>query len=86
VINWKNGAGKLYYPESASNTRVVGAMTAQLMEHLMKEGGTEWSKLWCIGHSLGSHVCGHAGHKAVGKVGRITGMCKCFIYYCKTKI
>lgn len=37
----------------------------------MERGGTAREKLWCVGHSLGSHICGHAGQTF--KLGRITG-------------
>ena len=31
------------------------------------------SLTYCVGHSLGAHVCGFAGKALGGKMGRITG-------------
>lgn len=74
VISWKKAAGKVYYPEAASTTRVVGAMLATLMERLVTEAEVRWEDMWCVGHSLGSHVCGHAGMRTPEKIARITGL------------
>ena len=73
VISWKKGAGKLRYPEAASTTRVVGAIVARMMEYLTTEADTQWEDIWCVGHSLGSHVCGHAGMRTPEKIARVTG-------------
>ena len=43
------------------------------MKKLVEEGGASYDKMWCVGHSLGSHVCGNAGRNTPTKIGRITG-------------
>jgi len=76
IVDWGGGASQLNYQQSASNTRTVGAMTALVYQNILKVSGSAASRLWCAGHSLGSHVCGHAGMKMPNsqKLGRITGM------------
>ena len=71
LIDWRDGADQIVYPLSASNTRTVGAFLSLFIHGLIEDGGTWMEKMWCIGHSLGAHVCGHAGMKE--KIGRVTG-------------
>jgi len=73
VVNWGGGAQILNYAQAASNTRTVGAYTALVMQNLISRG-SQASRLWCVGHSLGSHVCGHSGMKLPQTLGRCTGM------------
>ena len=63
---------KLWYPQAASNTQIVGATIAEVANEAL-EMGTNPKDLWCVGHSLGSHVCGHAGRRTNQPMGRITG-------------
>lgn len=70
VVDWDSI--DLWYPQSVADTRVVGADIAWLARHLSEQGGQNPDQMWCIGHSLGGHVCGNAG-KLV-KLGRITGL------------
>jgi len=72
IVGWFRGALELWYPQAASNTRVVGREIGNVARNLVEKGGTKASNIWCVGHSLGSHVCGHAG--SWYKIGRITGM------------
>ena len=71
LVCWKYGAGSMWYPNSAANTRVVGAEVALLIDRLKKEGGMYADKTWCIGFSLGAHTCGFAGYRT--QIQRITG-------------
>ena len=73
IVNWKYGASYTRYPQSASNTRTVGALTSLIMQKLVTLGGAQYDKIWCVGHSLGAHMCGHAGNRSPQKIGRITG-------------
>ena len=72
VVNWDKGASNLWYPQAASDTRVVGKEAALLARELQGRGLSR-GNLWCVGHSLGGHTCGHVGKTT--KFGRITGEC-----------
>jgi len=71
VVGWGGGSQTLWYPSAASNTRVVGAETAAVVQNLRNRGVSR-SNLVCVGHSLGGHTCGHAGKRT--KWGRISGL------------
>lgn len=71
VIDWNMMASNLWYPQSASNVRTVGTHTA-LIINAIRAYSTKPTYIWCIGHSLGAHLCAHAG--VTTKVDRITGM------------
>ena len=76
-VDWGNGAkmgwGFNIYYQPASNTRVIGAVIARFLE-------SSWAfqarSIYCIGFSLGSHVCGFASKSLKGnnKFGRITAL------------
>lgn len=72
IVGWSIGALRLNYFQSASNTRAVGAEIALVSNLTIQTTGSSRSRQYCVGHSLGSHVCGHAGHS--GQFGRITGL------------
>lgn len=76
IVDWGGGAQVLDYPQAASNTRTVGANTALVFQNLLTRSGSSSSRMWCVGHSLGSHMCGHTGMKMPSnqKLGRVTGM------------
>ena len=59
------------YSQSASDTRTVGAAVALMARHLVNGRNITRRNLWCIGHSLGAHICGIAGKKF--RFDRITG-------------
>lgn len=69
IVGWGGGADDPDYLQSASNTRTVGAAIALVVNNLINN--TE-SDNYCVGHSLGSHVCGQAGQRS--KFSRITGL------------
>ena len=70
IVDWGGGAELLNYPQSAANTRSMGAFTALVFANLVSNGGSS-SRMWCTGHSLGAHMCGHAGMKT--SLQRVTG-------------
>jgi len=76
VIDWGPCAQILNYPKAASNTRAVGAQTALVIRNLLTVSGNSRERMWCVGHSLGAHLCGHTGmHLPAGsKLGRCTGL------------
>lgn len=71
ITGWSGSAQQLWYPTSASSTRVVGAVIGRAAQLLVDRAGATGTDFWCIGHSLGAHACGHAGNNA--HFGRITG-------------
>ncbi|XP_071118170.1 inactive pancreatic lipase-related protein 1-like [Haliotis cracherodii] len=72
AVNWEKGAAKTNYLQAAANTRVVGAVIADMIKTL-HSAGAAYSSFHLIGHSLGSHISGYAGEIVHG-VGRITGL------------
>jgi hypothetical protein len=72
IVDWRGGAELLNYPQSAANTRSMGAYTALVYENLISSGGGSNTLMWCTGHSLGAHMCGHAGMRTT--LQRVTGM------------
>jgi hypothetical protein len=76
IVDWGPLAQILNYNQAASNTRTVGAYLASVYRNLLTRAGTAASRMWCTGHSLGSHVCGHAGMHmpANQRLGRVTGL------------
>ena len=71
IVGWEGSSQQLWYPQSASDTRSVGTEIGLVAANLVARAGSHQSRLYCVGHSLGGHVCGHAGQKT--KFGRITG-------------
>ncbi|XP_070183854.1 pancreatic triacylglycerol lipase-like [Littorina saxatilis] len=72
IVDWGFGSLALY-GQATANTRVVGAMIAQLITFMQTTTGAKPEDMHIIGHSLGSHVAGYAGEK-LRYLGRITGM------------
>lgn len=72
-VDWETGADKIDYNQAAANTRVVGALVAQLIKALKETAGSKAADMHLIGHSLGAHIAGYAGEMVPG-MGRITGL------------
>ena len=70
-VDWSEGA-KQFYPKAVANTRVVGAVIANLVRTLVNKAGLKLEDLHVIGHSLGAHVSGYVGRRVPG-IARITG-------------
>eukprot|EP00929_Paragymnodinium_shiwhaense_P107839 TRINITY_DN74197_c0_g1_i1.p1 TRINITY_DN74197_c0_g1~~TRINITY_DN74197_c0_g1_i1.p1 ORF type:complete len:506 (-),score=66.92 TRINITY_DN74197_c0_g1_i1:8-1474(-) len=61
AVDWKKGASHLLqYSRAMSTTRVIGQYISRLLEAGREVYG-EAVHTWCVGHSLGSHICGFAG-------------------------
>ncbi|CAH1779755.1 unnamed protein product, partial [Owenia fusiformis] len=73
IVDWTEGASDVYYPQSAMNTRVIGACTGHLVDTLVNAGNT-YGDFHCIGHSLGAQTCGFTGKSTNGRMARVTGM------------
>ena len=73
IVGWGDGADSWLwnYDKSAANTRVAAKETALVIENLVANGGVDPMLLWCVGHSLGAHLCGHVG--MLTHVHRVTG-------------
>jgi len=75
LVDWTVPASAPWYERAAGNTRIVGAMTGELINFLVREGYTTFDKVHATGHSLGAHTAAFASNAAHnGKFGRITGM------------
>ncbi|PAA90690.1 hypothetical protein BOX15_Mlig003920g1 [Macrostomum lignano] len=75
LVDWSKG-NQLPYTQATANTRVVGALIAQLIMWLETQFGANREQFHLLGHSLGSHIAGYAGERLTGsrRLGRITGM------------
>ncbi|CAC5375490.1 PNLIPRP1 [Mytilus coruscus] len=71
VVIWTRGAYD-NYNQAVANTRVVGAVTANLVKLLHSSGGISYNDVHIVGHSLGAHVAGYVGQRV--PIGRITGL------------
>ncbi|XP_063235084.1 pancreatic lipase-related protein 2-like [Bacillus rossius redtenbacheri] len=73
VVDWSRPASGLY-SSSRRATRQVGAYVARFLDFLSRSG-VDLAKVHLVGHSLGAHVAGIAGHRvSAGRVARITGL------------
>jgi pancreatic lipase-related protein 1/phosphatidic acid-selective phospholipase A1 len=72
IVGWQESSQNIWYPQSAADTRSVGTEIGLVARNLVQNGGLSRTRTYCVGHSLGGHVCGHAGN--FFKFGRITGM------------
>ncbi|CAH1793243.1 unnamed protein product [Owenia fusiformis] len=69
-IDWEEGAKYLLdYNRASSNGQLVGKMVSTFLMDVLK---LDPKRIHCIGHSLGSHVCGFIGKENTLK--RITGL------------
>ena len=81
-INLMLGAAYIIYGCAAHNTIVVGESIALIVTSL----GLSPANVHCVGHSLGSHVCGFFGKyyqkiKSGKIISRITGQFYLFLKY-----
>jgi pancreatic lipase-related protein 1/phosphatidic acid-selective phospholipase A1 len=76
VYDWGGCAQNINYNQAAADTRSAGRYITAIVQRLLQVGGSSPARMWCVGHSLGSHVCGHAGMylPANQRLGRATGM------------
>jgi len=76
LVTWRGAVAQLNLDLSASNTRPVGGEIALVSNNTISKGKSTRALMYCVGHSLGSHVCGQAGQQ--GQFGRITGNLRIF--------
>ena len=75
LVDWFRGSFPPYL-QAAGNTRLVGAMIAELIKFLISQTQSSPDLYHVIGFSLGSHIAGYAGSRLNQDgliVGRITG-------------
>ncbi|XP_076440985.1 pancreatic triacylglycerol lipase-like [Babylonia areolata] len=84
LVDWGSGSLALY-GQATANTRVVGAMIAQLIQFMQNVTSARPEDMHIIGHSLGSHVAGYAGERLT-HLGRITGLDPAEPYFQNTDI
>ncbi|XP_066253254.1 pancreatic triacylglycerol lipase-like isoform X1 [Euwallacea similis] len=78
VVDWHKGSSPPY-TQAVANIRLIGTMTAHLLHDIAQT--TESINLdhaYCVGHSLGAHLCGYIGYTLQDEfnltLGRITGL------------
>ncbi|XP_022193718.2 lipoprotein lipase [Nilaparvata lugens] len=74
VVNWGGLANDSRYFPAVLNTELVGKRIAQFLSNLLAQGLAKGDSIHLIGHSLGAHVAGVAGHYFKAKLSRITGL------------
>lgn len=73
LVDWAPGAqASRNYLQAASNTRIVGAELARMVELL--DDVIPLNTVHVVGHSLGAHAAGYAGKQLGGRLGRITAL------------
>ncbi|KAG0422257.1 hypothetical protein HPB47_001917, partial [Ixodes persulcatus] len=72
IVDWSGGNGPAY-ETAVVNARIAGAEIALLVRKLEVAFGANASTMHIIGHSLGAHVAGYAGHN-ITRLGRITAL------------
>ncbi|XP_047985916.1 pancreatic triacylglycerol lipase [Leguminivora glycinivorella] len=88
VVDWRGGS-QPPYGQAVANIRLIGAMTAHLVNDIKEVLGLQnLDNFHFIGHSLGAHLggyCGHALQKKFNlKLGRITGLDPAAPYFSQT--
>jgi len=76
LVDWFRG-GFPPYLQAAGNTRLVGAMIAELIKFLISQTRSSPDFYHVVGFSLGSHIAGYAGSRLQQDgliLGRITGL------------
>lgn len=62
IVDWQGGSSPPY-TQAVANIRLVGAMTAHLLNDLSKfTGDLKLDHVHCIGHSLGAHLSAYIGY------------------------
>ena len=80
-VDWAELAKQTYptlYDDAAKNTRIIGRQLAKFIAFLKAKFSVNMDSVHCIGHSLGSHVCGFLGKNLQKNynitMGKITGL------------
>ncbi|XP_023313050.1 pancreatic triacylglycerol lipase isoform X2 [Anoplophora glabripennis] len=89
IVDWQGGASPPY-TQAVANIRLVGAMTAHLLNDIARyTGPLKLDHVHAIGHSLGAHMCGYIGYTLQKEfnmtLGRITGLDPAEPHFSKAK-
>lgn len=57
AVDWSALASNNFYPVPARQTREVGRYTAELIDYLCRERGSNVKDFHLVGHSLGEYEC-----------------------------
>lgn len=71
MVDWTNGSD-VTYARAVSNSRVVGAQIALLINYLQNQTASTPQTMHLIGHSLGAQIAGYAGERLTN-LARISG-------------
>ncbi|EEB12620.1 Ves G 1 allergen precursor, putative [Pediculus humanus corporis] len=87
-IDWSGGSDPPY-TQAVANIRLVGVMTAHLINMISEQGvGLQTEKIHIIGHSLGAHLASYVGttlrRTFNQRLGRITGLDPAEPHFAKT--
>ncbi|KAL1497835.1 hypothetical protein ABEB36_008724 [Hypothenemus hampei] len=88
VVDWHGGSSPPY-TQAVANTRLIGSMTAHLLHDIAQAANSKsLDHVYCIGHSLGAHLCGYVGYTLQDEfnltLGRITGLDPAEPHFSKT--
>ncbi|KAL9703750.1 hypothetical protein quinque_007268 [Culex quinquefasciatus] len=73
-VDWNKGAAEPYL-RASQYTLAVGYVVADLINRIVRSNMTKMDEIFLIGHSLGAHIAGNAGHLVtVGRVKTIFGL------------
>jgi len=78
-VDWGSWAWSLYFTQASQRVKPVGILVGGLIVELYTNHGLLLENVHIVGHSLGSHVAGHAGKEVKKrldgkKIGRISGL------------
>jgi len=76
VVDWSVGASNPNYVTSRGHVNSVGEVIARFLDNLRAANLLpDFSRVTCIGQSLGAHVCGAAGKRVtLGRINTIIGL------------
>jgi len=76
VIDWSIGANTINYLASRNQVNNVGGVLAEFLDTLIINSLLpDYSRVSCIGHHMGAHVCGAAGKRVQrGRINTIFGL------------
>ena len=68
------GMSNMFYWQAVQNCCPIGHHVADFISHLVESKNASLASFHVIGHSMGAHIAGCAGHRLNGQLKRITGL------------